>query len=170
MNLVNKDALNFLWITNFPMFEYSDTEKRWMAAHHPFTMPDDVEKLDDPENCYARAYDIVVNGYELASGSVRVHDPNVQALIFKKLGISDEEAKSRFGFFLDAFKYGAPPHAGIAPGIDRLVMVLCGTDDVKDVIAFPKTQSASDLMTEAPGWVSDAQLNELGIKVVEKDE
>ena len=142
-----------------------------MAAHHPFTMPNDVKLLSEPEKCYARAYDIVVNGYELASGSVRIHDAKIQSEVFKRLGISEEEAKNKFGFFIEAFKYGAPPHAGIAPGLDRLTMILCGTDDVKDVIAFPKIQNASDLMTESPSKISDKQLTELGLKIVgENDE
>ncbi len=166
LNLINKDLINFLWITDFPMFEYSELEGRWMAAHHPFTMPNDVKLLSEPEKCFARSYDIVINGYELASGSVRVHDPKIQAEIFKRLGISDEDAKQKFGFFLDAFKYGAPPHAGIAPGLDRLTMILCGTDDIKDVIAFPKTQNASDLMNESPSSINDKQLKESGISII----
>lgn len=168
LNLINPNLLNFLWITNFPMFEYSESEGRYMAAHHPFTMPNDIKLLSDKENCYARAYDIVINGYELASGSVRIHDPKIQAEVFKELGISDEEAKQKFGFFLDAFKFGAPPHAGIAPGLDRLTMILCQTDDIKDVIAFPKIQNASDLMNESPSIVNQKQLNDLGIKIIEE--
>ena len=168
-NLIPEDKYNFLWITDFPMFEYSETDSRWIAAHHPFTMPKDINLLDDPENCYAKAYDIVCNGYEIASGSVRIHDPKIQAKVFKKLGISDEEAKNKFGFFLEAFKYGAPPHAGIAPGLDRLVMLLVGTDNIKDVVPFPKTQSANDLMTESPNTVDEKHLSELGIKVIENE-
>ena len=164
--LFDPNQLNFLWITEFPMFEYSQSEGRYIAAHHPFTMPNDVKLLSEPEKCYARSYDIVVNGYELASGSVRIHDPKIQAEVFKRLGISDEEAKNKFGFFMDAFKFGAPPHAGIAPGLDRLTMILCQTEDVKDVIAFPKVQNASDLMSESPSQISDRQLSELGIKVM----
>lgn len=167
-NIINPDLLNFLWVTEFPMFEYSESENRYVAAHHPFTMPNDVKLLNEPEKCYARAYDIVVNGYELASGSVRIHDPKIQAQVFKELGISDEEAKQKFGFFLEAFKYGAPPHAGIAPGLDRLTMILCQTEDIKDVIAFPKIQNASDLMNESPSPVNQRQLKELGITVGEK--
>lgn len=165
-NMINPELLNFIWVTEFPMFEYSESEGRYMAAHHPFTMPNDVKLLSDPEKCYARAYDIVVNGYELASGSVRIHDPHIQAKVFKELGISDKEAKQKFGFFLEAFKYGAPPHAGIAPGLDRLTMILCQTDDIKDVIAFPKIQNASDLMNESPSQVNEKQLKELGIKIL----
>ncbi len=170
LGLIDINKLNFLWITDFPMFEYSETENRWMAAHHPFTMPNDVKLMKDPEHCYARSYDIVINGYELASGSVRIHDSKIQSEVFDALGISKEEAKNKFGFFVEAFTYGAPPHAGIAPGIDRLVMILAGTDNIKDVIAFPKTQSASDLMNECPNSISEKQLKELGIKVINNGE
>ena len=165
LGLIDNEKLNFLWITDFPFFEYSDTEKRWKAEHNPFTMVKDINTINDPEHCISRSYDLVVNGYELASGGVRNHKEKDLAKIFKALGISDEEAKLRFGFMLEAFKYGVPPHAGIAPGVERLVMVLAGTDDIKDVIAFPKTQSAQDLMDGAPDTVSDSQLKELGIKI-----
>jgi len=165
-DLIPKNKYNFLWITDFPMFEYSEEDSRWISVHHPFTMPKDINLLDDPENCYARAYDIVCNGYEIASGSVRIHDPKLQIEVFRKLGISDEEAKNKFGFFLEAFKYGAPPHAGIAPGIDRLVMLLVESDNIKDVISFPKTQSASDLMTGSPNTIDAKHLSELGLKVI----
>lgn len=163
LDLIDKDKLNFLWITDFPFFEYSETEKRWKAEHNPFTMVKDINTIDDPANCISRSYDLVVNGYELASGGVRNHREKDLARVLKALSISDEEARLRFGFMLDAFKYGVPPHAGIAPGLERLVMVLAGTDDIKDVIAFPKTQTAQDLMDGAPDTVSDAQLEELGI-------
>ena len=169
LNLIPENELNFLWITDFPFFEYSETEGRWKAEHNPFTAVQDWNTLDDPANCLSRSYDLVVNGYELASGGVRNHDPKKLAKIFKALSISDEEAKERFGFVLEAFKYGAPPHAGIAPGLERLVMVLSKTDDIKDVVAFPKTQSASDLMMEAPSEVSLEQLKELGIKIDVED-
>ena len=165
IDLIDEDKLNFLWITDFPFFEYSETEKRWKAEHNPFTMVKDVGTIDDPKHCISRSYDLVVNGYELASGGVRNHRYEDLKKVFKALGINDEEAKLRFGFVMDAFKYGVPPHAGIAPGIERLVMVLAGTDDIKDVIAFPKTQSAQDLMDGAPDMVSDKQLKELGIKI-----
>ncbi len=165
LGLIDNEKLNFLWITDFPFFEYSDTEKRWKAEHNPFTMVKDINTINDPEHCISRSYDLVVNGYELASGGVRNHKEKDLAKIFKALGISDEEAKLRFGFMLEAFKYGVPPHAGIAPGVERLIMVLAGTDDIKDVIAFPKTQSAQDLMDGAPDTVSDSQLKELGIKI-----
>lgn len=165
IDLIDEDKLNFLWITDFPFFEYSETEKRWKAEHNPFTMVKDVGTIDDPKHCISRSYDLVVNGYELASGGVRNHRYEDLQKVFKALGINDEEAKLRFGFVMDAFKYGVPPHAGIAPGIERLVMVLAGTDDIKDVITFPKTQSAQDLMDGAPDVVSDKQLKELGIKI-----
>ena len=170
LDIIPKDKLNFVWITDFPFFEYSETEKRWKAEHNPFTMIKDINTINEPEKCISRSYDLVVNGYELASGGVRNHKKDDLAMVFKALGISDEEAEKRFGFMLEAFKYGVPPHAGIAPGVERLVMVLSGTDDIKDVIAFPKTQSAQDLMSEAPSDVSLKQLKELGIKIEKDDE
>lgn len=170
LDIIPKDKLNFVWITDFPFFEYSETEKRWKAEHNPFTMIKDINMINEPEKCISRSYDLVVNGYELASGGVRNHKKDDLAKVFKALGISDEEAEKRFGFMLEAFKYGVPPHAGIAPGVERLVMVLSGTDDIKDVIAFPKTQSAQDLMNEAPSDVSLKQLKELGIKIEKDDE
>ncbi len=170
LNLIDDSALNFVWITDFPFFEYSETEKRWKAEHNPFTMVKDINTINDPEHCISRSYDLVVNGYELASGGVRNHKREDLAKIFKALSISDEEANKRFGFVLEAFKYGVPPHAGIASGIERLTMVLAGTNDIKDVIAFPKTQSAADLMSEAPSEVSEEQLKELGIKIDIKEE
>ena len=169
LDIIPKDKLNFVWITDFPFFEYSETEKRWKAEHNPFTMIKDINTINEPEKCISRSYDLVFNGYELASGGVRNHKKDDLAKVFKALGISDEEAEKRFGFMLEAFKYGVPPHAGIAPGVERLVMVLSGTDDIKDVIAFPKTQSAQDLMSEAPSDVSLKQLKELGIKIEEDD-
>lgn len=165
LGLIDESKLNFLWVTDFPFFEYSESEKRWKAEHNPFTMVKDIDLLDDPEHCVSRSYDLVVNGYELASGGVRNHKCQDLKKVFKALGISDEEAEERFGFVLEAFKYGVPPHAGIAPGIERLVMVLANTEDIKDVVAFPKTQSAQDLMDEAPSTVSPVQLKELGIKI-----
>lgn len=170
LNLINKEKLNFLWIVDFPMFEYSETENRFKALHHPFTMPSDLEKVkNDKENCLSVAYDIVLNGYELGGGSVRIHDPKVQKIVFDALGLTEEDIKAKFGFFIEAFKFGAPPHAGLAIGLERFTMLLSGTDNMKDVIAFPKTQSASDLMSEAPSIVSESQLEELGIKVVEEE-
>ncbi len=170
LNLIDETKLNFLWITDFPFFEYSETEGRWKAEHNPFTMVRDINTISDPEHCISRSYDLVINGYELASGGVRNHKREDLAKIFKALSISDEEAQERFGFVLEAFKYGVPPHAGIAPGLERLIMVLTGTNDIKDVVAFPKTQSASDLMSEAPSLVSENQLQELGISIVKKEE
>ena len=165
LRLIDEDKLNFLWITDFPFFEWSEAEKRWKAEHNPFTMVKDINTINDPEHCISRSYDLVVNGYELASGGVRNHKYQDLQKVFKALSISEEEAQARFGFMLEAFKYGVPPHAGIAPGIERLVMVLAGCDDIKDVIAFPKTQTAQDLMDGAPDVVSEKQLKELGIKI-----
>ncbi len=171
LNLIAKDKYNFLWVTDFPMFEYSETDKRYKAMHHPFTMPSSIEDLKDKEKCLSVSYDIVLNGYELGGGSVRIHDPKMQNIVFDALGLTKEQIKEKFGFFTDAFKFGAPPHAGLAMGLERATMLLTGTDNIKDVIAFPKTQTASDLMSEAPSIVSKEQLNELSLKVeVKKDE
>ena len=166
LNLYKEDY-HLLWVVDFPSFEYSEEEGRFVSSHHPFTSPkdSDVDKLiNDKEHCYSKAYDIVINGYEAGGGSIRIHDANVQAKMFEALGFTGEEAKRRFGFFLEAFKYGTPPHGGLALGLDRLVMLLTGTDNIRDVIAFPKTASASDLMSEAPTEVDKKQLEELGIK------
>jgi aspartyl-tRNA synthetase len=161
----------FLWVTNFPMFEYDEGDKRWMAAHHPFTSPheEDMDKLEsDPAMVRARAYDVVLNGTELGSGSIRIHRQDIQSRIFHALGMTEEEAKSRFGFFLEALEYGTPPHGGIALGLDRIVMILAGAESLREVIPFPKTAAAKDLMMEAPTPVADNQLRELGIGVVKK--
>ena len=161
----------FLWVTNFPMFEYDEGEKRWMAAHHPFTSPhdEDMDKLEsDPAMVRALAYDVVLNGTELGSGSIRIHRQDVQSRIFSALGMTEEEARSRFGFFLEALEYGTPPHGGIALGLDRIVMILAGADSLREVIPFPKTAAAKDLMVEAPTPVAEGQLRELGIAVVKK--
>ena len=158
----------FLWVTNFPMFEYDEGEKRWMAAHHPFTSPheEDMDKLEsDPAMVRALAYDVVLNGTELGSGSIRIHRQDVQRRIFSALGMTEEEARSRFGFFLEALEYGTPPHGGIALGLDRIVMILADADSLREVIPFPKTAAAKDLMVEAPTPVAEAQLRELGIVV-----
>lgn len=166
LKLMDESQFNFLWVTNFPMFEYSEEEQRYVAAHHPFTSPnlEDVDKLmSDPENCYSRAYDLVLNGYELLSGSIRIHDQQVQEKVFEAIGMSMEEAREKFGFFIDAFRYGTPPHGGVGIGLERLVMILAGTDNIRDVVAFPKTASASDLMSEAPNTVDEKQLKELHI-------
>ncbi len=162
----SKDAL--LWVTDFPLFEYSETEGRFMAMHHPFTAPleESIPKLlTDKASCYAKAYDIVINGYEAGGGSIRIHDHETQSKMFEALGFTEESAKEQFGFFLEAFDYGAPPHGGLAFGLDRLVMLLTGTENIRDVIAFPKTASASDLMTDAPNVVEEKQLKELAIQV-----
>ena len=157
-----------LWVVDFPMFEWDEGSKRWHALHHPFTSPkeSDLELLEsDPGNCYSRAYDMVLNGTELGGGSMRIYREKVQKNVFKALGISDDEAQEKFGFLLDALKYGCPPHGGIAFGLDRLVMLLSGATSIRDVMAFPKTQSASCLLTQAPSAVSEAQLRELHIKL-----
>ncbi len=172
LGLIDESKFNFLWVTNFPMFEYSESEERFVAAHHPFTSPnlEDVDKLmNDKENCYSRAYDLVLNGYELLSGSIRIHDQEVQSKVFEAIGMSQEEAKAKFGFFVDAFKYGTPPHGGVGIGLERLVMILAGTDNIRDVVAFPKTASASDLMSEAPSMVDEAQLDELALSIMENE-
>ncbi|HEY7402100.1 MAG TPA: aspartate--tRNA ligase, partial [Candidatus Angelobacter sp.] len=161
-------GFHFSWITDFPMFEYDEGEKRWNAAHHPFTSPHehDMDKLEtEPGAVRALAYDIVLNGTELGSGSIRIHRQDIQKKIFHALGMTDEEAKSRFGFFLDALEYGTPPHGGIALGLDRIVMILAGAESLREVIPFPKTAKAVDLMVDAPTPVSEVQLRELGIKV-----
>jgi aspartyl-tRNA synthetase len=159
---------HFTWVTDFPMFEYDETDKRWNAAHHPFTSPHehDMDKLQsDPGAVRALAYDIVLNGTELGSGSIRIHRQDIQAQIFRALGMTDEEAKSRFGFFLEALEYGTPPHGGIALGLDRIVMILAGAESLREVIPFPKTAKAVDLMVDAPTPVNEAQLRDLGIKL-----
>jgi aspartyl-tRNA synthetase len=159
---------HFTWVTDFPMFEYDETDKRWNAAHHPFTSPHehDMDKLEsDPGAVRALAYDIVLNGTELGSGSIRIHRQDIQAQIFRALGMSDEEAKSRFGFFLEALEYGTPPHGGIALGLDRIVMILAGAESLREVIPFPKTAKAVDLMVDAPTPVNETQLRALGIKL-----
>ena len=169
--LFQKGDYRFLWVTNFPMFEWDETDKRWNAAHHPFTSPhtEDMDKLEtDPAMVRALAYDVVLNGTELGSGSIRIHRQDVQSRIFHALGMTEEEARSRFGFFLEALEYGTPPHGGIALGLDRIVMILAGAESLREVIPFPKTAAAKDLMMEAPTPVADAQLRELGIAVVKR--
>lgn len=166
-DLINKDAYEFLWVTDFPMFEYDENENRYVAAHHPFTSPnlEDVDKLlSDPAHCYSRAYDLVLNGYELLSGSIRIHDQKLQEKVFEAIGMTLEEAHEKFSWFMDAFQYGTPPHGGVGIGLERLTMILAGTDNIRDVVAFPKTASASDLMAQAPSPVDPAQLKELGIE------
>lgn len=167
LDLINKDAYEFLWVTDFPMFEYDENENRYVAAHHPFTSPnlEDVDKLlSDPAHCYSRAYDLVLNGYELLSGSIRIYDQKLQEKVFEAIGMTLEEAHEKFSWFMDAFQYGTPPHGGVGIGLERLTMILAGTDNIRDVVAFPKTASASDLMAQAPSPVDPAQLKELGIE------
>lgn len=164
------DGYNFLWITEFPFFEYNEETGNWDAMHHPFTAPLDesIPYLDsDPEKVFAKAYDLVLNGVELSSGSIRITDPALQSKMFKALGLSDEEAHEKFGFLTDAFKYGAPPHGGMGIGLDRLVMLMCGCDSLRDVIAFPKVSNSSEPMSGAPAKVDDVQLRDLNIKTLE---
>jgi aspartyl-tRNA synthetase len=168
--LINEKEFNFLWVTDFPLFHYNDEEKRWESEHHPFTSvhPDDIKMLEKGEGMdkiRSRSYDLVVNGSEMGSGSIRIHDRQLQELIFKTIGITDEDSKVRFGFLLDAFRYGAPPHGGVAFGLDRLMTLFLGCESIRDVIAFPKTQKAFCPMTSAPSSVDDKQLNELHIKI-----
>lgn len=168
LDLIPKDTYKLLWVTDFPAFEWSEEEGRFMAMHHPFTSPkdEDVDKLlTDKANCYSKAYDLVINGYEAGGGSIRIHDEAVQEKMFKALELTEEDIRNKFGFFVDALKYGTPPHGGLAFGLDRLTMLLTGTDNIRDVIAFPKTASASDLMSECPNVVDEDQLKELGIKL-----
>lgn len=173
MNLIDENEFCFRWVTDFPMFEYSEEDKRWVAEHHPFTAPRDEDVqylLTDPSKVYAKAYDMVLNGVEAGGGSLRIYQEELQEKVFKAIGITHEEAQEKFGFLLDAFRYGAPPHAGIALGLDRLVMLMLRLGSIRDVIAFPKTQSAIDQMTQAPSEVVDMQLKELYIRVDVKKE
>ena len=172
LKLIKENTYELLWVTDFPVFEYSELEQRYLACHHPFTAPkdSDIEKLlTDKKNCYAKAYDIVINGYEAGGGSIRIHNEKVQEIMFEALGFTKEDAMEKFGFLIDAFKYGTPPHGGFALGLDRLVMLLTNTENIRDVIAFPKTASASCLLTDAPNIVSTSQLKELGIEITNKD-
>lgn len=173
LDLLKKDDFRFLWVTEFPLLEYSEEENRYVAMHHPFTMPmeEDLDLLDtDPGAVRAKAYDIVLNGTELGGGSVRIHQADIQEKMFEVLGFSKERAQEQFGFLLEAFKYGVPPHAGLAYGLDRVVMLMVGADSIRDVIAFPKVKDASCLMTEAPAPVDKKQLEELGIEVLPEEE
>ena len=166
LDLIPQGSWSFLWITEPPLFEWSEEDERWTSVHHPFTSP--AEDDLNPETAKARAYDVVVNGWELGGGSIRIHRPDVQRKVFEALGFEREEAEARFGFLLEAFRYGVPPHGGIALGLDRLAMILTGRDNIRDVIAFPKTQSGADLLTGAPAPVDDPQLRELGIQLRQK--
>jgi len=168
-DLIDESKFNFLWVTEWPLFEYNEEARRYQAAHHPFTMPADVEELVvSPETVKAQAYDLVLNGYELGGGSLRIYKRDVQEKMFEALGFSKEQANEQFGFLLEAFDYGTPPHGGIAFGLDRIVMLLSGSTNLRDTIAFPKTASASCLLTSAPDHVDDTQLAELGIRVMAK--
>jgi aspartyl-tRNA synthetase len=167
-NLLDPDAFEFLWVTDFPLLEYHEDDGRWYAMHHPFTSPhdDDLDKLEsDPGAVRAKAYDLVLNGSEIGGGSIRIHDAALQARLFQRLGISDEEAKLRFGFFLEALEYGTPPHGGIALGLDRMVAILAGESSIREVMAFPKTAAAVDLMAGSPSTVDPKQLRELHLKI-----
>ena len=166
------DKYNFVWITEFPFFEYNEETKNWDAMHHPFTSPLDecIEFLDtNPEKVFAKAYDLVLNGVELSSGSIRITDPELQGKMFSALGLTDEEAHEKFGFLTDAFRFGAPPHGGMGIGLDRLAMIMCGCDSLRDVIAFPKVSNSSELMSGAPAQVDDAQIKDLSISLIKND-
>lgn len=168
MKLINENEYNFLWVVDWPLFEYGEEEQRYFAAHHPFTAPkkESLQYLEtDPSKCLAQAYDVVLNGYEIGGGSIRIHQSEVQKQMFRTLGFTEAEAYKQFGYLLDAFKYGTPPHGGIALGLDRIMMLLVNTENIRDVIAFPKTASASCLMSNAPSTVSSEQLTELHIKI-----
>jgi aspartyl-tRNA synthetase len=167
IGLINNNEYNFLWVTEFPLFEYDEEEKRYVAKHHPFTSPmdEDIELLNtNPGQARAKAYDIVLNGVEIGGGSIRIHSQELQSKMFELLGFSNEQAWDRFGFLLEAFKYGTPPHGGIAFGLDRMIMLMAGRNSIRDVIAFPKVQNASCPMTNAPDVVDEKQLRELKIQ------
>lgn len=172
LGLINENSYDLLWVTDFPLFEYDEENNRYAAKHHPFTSvsDEDIDKLEtDPAHCHAKAYDMVLNGCEVGGGSIRISNPELQQRMFKALGFSEEEAYERFGFLIDAFKFGAPPHGGMAYGLDRLVMLMLHKTSIRDVIAFPKVQNASELMTQCPAGVDDKQLEELGIQIAETE-
>jgi len=168
LNLADPNVLAFAWVLDFPMFEYNEEDKKWDAAHHPFTMPkmEDLPKFEtDPSQILSDAYDMVLNGYETASGSIRIHRSDIQQKVFQLLGLKDEEIQSKFGHMIEAFQFGAPPHGGMAPGIDRLIMLFAGEPNIREVIAFPKNQAGRDVMADAPSPASEKQLRELHIKL-----
>lgn len=169
LNLIDENDYKLLWVVDFPAFEWSEEEERYVACHHPFTMPkdEDIDKLlNDKANCYSKAYDIVINGYEVGGGSIRIHDEEIQEKMFKALELSEEVIEEKFGFFVEALKYGCPPHGGFALGLNRLTMLLAKTDNIRDVIAFPKISSATDLMCDCPNAVNVSQLVELGLELI----
>jgi len=171
LGVIDKTQWKFLWLTGFPLFEWSESDKTWVSAQHPFTgiLDEDLEKLDTaPWEVRSKGYDLVLNGYELGSGSIRIHRQDVQERVFKALGLTQEQQRKRFGFFLDALTYGTPPHGGIALGVDRVAMLLSGEKSIREVIAFAKTTAAVDLMAESPSDVDQAQLEQLGIQVKKK--
>ena len=168
LELIDQEIYKFCWIVDFPMFEFDDGEQRWSAVHHPFTAPKDGHAdymVTAPEKCLSKAYDMVINGWEVGGGSVRIHQADVQQKAFNALRISEEEAQAKFGFLLDALQYGAPPHGGLAFGLDRIVTLMTGAESIRDVIAFPKTQRAQCLLTQAPSAVDDKQLRDLHIRL-----
>ena len=167
------EGFDYLWITEFPFFEWDEDSKTWVAMHHPFTMPmdEDLDKLDsNPGAVRAKAYDLVLNGVELCSGSIRITDFELQQKMFRALGLTDEEIEAKFGFLVDAYRYGAPPHGGMGIGLDRLAMILCGADNIRDVTAFPKVQNASELMSQCPSDIDAAQLSELSLSIVKPEQ
>jgi aspartyl-tRNA synthetase len=171
LGLIKKDKFVLAWVTDFPLLKWNDEEKRWDSEHHPFTAPkkEDIQKLDsDPASAGSRAYDLVINGVEIASGSIRIHDPGLQRKIFQLLKLSEGDIEARFGFLVRALSYGAPPHGGIAPGLDRLVAIMSDSESIRDVIAFPKTQKGTCPLTDAPSSVPEGQLRELGLTVKRK--